>query len=132
MAIDLVAAPVSGLRVQMCGDAHLSNFGLFASPERRLLFDLNDFDESMPGPWEWDLKRLARSLVVGQVCGWTLARAHARSGDPIAIAAYIGDDDVLPEAVAQFAELYADQTERDYQAFLEAVRTGRLRAESGL
>lgn len=394
MAIDLGAAPVSGLRVQLCGDAHLSNFGLFASPERRLLFDINDFDESMPGPWEWDLKRLAASVVVagrengfsrkerrkivvrmvrryrdataefasmrtldvwyahadidvvremfrdqlsssrrkaldktllkvrandslkafgkltervdGQVriksdppllvpigdllpdagrqelsawvtgllrryrrtlasdrralfdrfefvdlarkvvgvgsvgtrcwivllrgrdhddplflqvkeaepsvlkdqvptgmrqrnaprsegervvagqrlmqaasdiflgwqtiegvdgkerdfyvrqlrdmkgsavvermdvtgmtnyglfCGWTLARAHARSGDPIAVAAYIGDDDALPDAVAEFAELYADQTERDYAAFLEAVRAGRLRAESGL
>jgi hypothetical protein len=64
MAIDLGATPVSGLRVQMCGDAHLSNFGVFASPERRLLFDINDFDESMPGPWEWDVKRLAASFVV--------------------------------------------------------------------
>ena len=394
MAIDLGAAPVTGLRVQMCGDAHLSNFGLFASPERRLLFDINDFDESMPGPWEWDVKRLAASLVVagrgngfsrkdrrrlvvrmvrqyrdaiarfasmrtldvwyahadvdevrallndqlsssrrktldkallkarandslkafaklteivdgevriksdppllvpigellpdasrqelaaqvsgllksyrrtlasdrrvlfdrfefvdlarkvvgvgsvgtrcwivllrgrdhddplflqvkeagasvlkphvptgmrqrnaprsegervvagqrlmqaasdiflgwdriegidgkerdfyvrqlrdmkasavvegmdpadmttyGRLCGWTLARAHARSGDAIAISAYIGEDDALPEAVAEFAELYADQTERDHAQFLEAIRTGRLQAESGL
>jgi uncharacterized protein (DUF2252 family) len=394
MAIDLGAAPVSGLRVQMCGDAHLSNFGLFASPERRLLFDINDFDESLPGPWEWDVKRLATSLVVagrgngfsrkarrrlvvkmvrqyrdataqfasmrtldvwyaradidevramfhdqmsasrrktldktlakarandslrafgkltqivdgevriksdppllvpigdllpetgrqelaaqvsgllksyrrtlandrrylldrfefvdlarkvvgvgsvgtrcwivllrgrdhddplflqvkeaepsvlrahvptgmkqrnaprsegervvsgqrlmqaasdiflgwdriqgmdgqerdfyvrqlrdmkasavveemdpdrmttyGQLCGWTLARAHARSGDAIATAAYIGDDDAFPEAMAEFAELYADQTERDHTQFVEAVRAGRLQAESGL
>ena len=64
MATDLGAAPVSGLGVQLCGDAHLSNFGLFGSPERRLLFDLNDFDESTAGPWEWDVKRLAVSLVV--------------------------------------------------------------------
>lgn len=64
MALDLAAAPVSGLSVQLCGDAHLSNFGLFASPERHLMFDLNDFDETMPGPWEWDVKRLATSLVV--------------------------------------------------------------------
>ncbi|HEU4512036.1 MAG TPA: DUF2252 domain-containing protein [Nocardioidaceae bacterium] len=64
MALDLAPAPVSGLGVQLCGDAHLSNFGLFASPERRLMFDLNDFDETMHGPWEWDVKRLAASLVV--------------------------------------------------------------------
>lgn len=64
MAMDLAAAPVSGLGVQLCGDAHLSNFGTFASPERRLMFDLNDFDETTPGPWEWDVKRLAASMVV--------------------------------------------------------------------
>ena len=64
MAVDLAATPVSGLTVQACGDAHLSNFGLFASPERNLLFDINDFDETLPGPWEWDLKRLAASLMV--------------------------------------------------------------------
>src|SRR5215218_1024234 len=56
MAADLAGTPDSGLRVQACGDAHLSNFGAFAAPDRRLLFDLNDFDESLPGPWEWDLK----------------------------------------------------------------------------
>ncbi len=64
MALDLAGTPVTGLMVQCCGDAHLSNFGVFGSPERRLLFDVNDFDETLPGPWEWDLKRLAASLVV--------------------------------------------------------------------
>jgi uncharacterized protein (DUF2252 family) len=64
MADDLARTPVTGLRVQACGDAHLSNFGLFASPERNLIFDLNDFDETLPGPWEWDVKRLAASLEV--------------------------------------------------------------------
>jgi uncharacterized protein (DUF2252 family) len=64
MANDLAATPRSGLRVQLCGDAHLSNFGVFASPERRLIFDLNDFDETLPGPWEWDVKRLAASITV--------------------------------------------------------------------
>jgi len=64
MASDLAATPVSGLAVQACGDAHLSNFGLFGSPERRLMFDVNDFDETLPGPWEWDVKRLAASLEV--------------------------------------------------------------------
>ncbi|MEV0803758.1 DUF2252 domain-containing protein [Kribbella sp. NPDC050281] len=64
MAADLGAAPVSGLTAQLCGDAHLSNFGVYGSPERRLLFDLNDFDETIAGPWEWDVKRLAASLSV--------------------------------------------------------------------
>lgn len=64
MAADLATTPTSGLTVQACGDAHLANFGLFASPERRLLFDINDFDETYPGPWEWDVKRLAASLEV--------------------------------------------------------------------
>jgi uncharacterized protein (DUF2252 family) len=64
MAADLSATPISGLKAQLCGDAHLSNFGMFASPERRLMFDINDFDETIAGPWEWDLKRLAASIVV--------------------------------------------------------------------
>ncbi len=64
MAADLAGARSSGLRVQLCGDAHLSNFGAFASPERRLVFDLNDFDETLPGPFEWDVKRLVASLAV--------------------------------------------------------------------
>jgi uncharacterized protein (DUF2252 family) len=64
MAADLAKTPVSGIRAQLCGDAHLANFGLFASPERQLVFDLNDFDETLAGPWEWDLKRLATSMVV--------------------------------------------------------------------
>jgi uncharacterized protein (DUF2252 family) len=64
MAVDLAATPVSGIRVQMCGDAHLNNFGIFATPERNQVFDLNDFDETLPGPWEWDVKRLAASIVV--------------------------------------------------------------------
>ena len=64
MASDLAATPVSGLAVQACGDAHLSNFGMFGSAERRLVFDVNDFDETLPGPWEWDVKRLAASMEV--------------------------------------------------------------------
>ena len=62
MASDLATTPNSGLNVQLCGDAHLSNFGAFASPERPLMFDVNDFDETLPGPWEWDVKRLAASV----------------------------------------------------------------------
>jgi len=64
MAEDLASTPQSGLKVQCCGDAHLSNFGIFASPDRRLVFDLNDFDETLPGPWEWDVKRLAVSMLI--------------------------------------------------------------------
>jgi len=73
MASDLAATPVSGLAVQACGDAHLSNFGIFGSAERRLVFDVNDFDETTPGPWEWDVKRLAASIEVA-------ARANGFSG----------------------------------------------------
>jgi uncharacterized protein (DUF2252 family) len=64
MASDLATGPQTGLTAQLCGDAHLSNFGLFASPERSLVFDVNDFDETLPGPWEWDVKRLVASLAV--------------------------------------------------------------------
>src|SRR5947208_2048891 len=65
MAYDLSKTPVSGIQAQLCGDAHLSNFGVFASPERRQVFDVNDFDETLTGPWEWDVKRLAASVVIG-------------------------------------------------------------------
>jgi uncharacterized protein (DUF2252 family) len=72
MAADLATTPAAGLRVQVCGDAHLSNFGAFASPERNLVFDVNDFDETLPGPFEWDVKRLAASLIVaGRDNGFT-------------------------------------------------------------
>src|SRR4029077_6016581 len=64
MAADLASTPDSGIRAQICGDAHLANFGAYASPERRLVFDVNDFDETLPGPWEWDIKRLVASLAV--------------------------------------------------------------------
>src|SRR6266542_5264641 len=64
MAADLKDTPTAGLNVQLCGDAHLSNFGVFASPERTLLFDLNDFDETLPGPFEYDVKRMAASFTI--------------------------------------------------------------------
>ncbi|CAN7373405.1 DUF2252 domain-containing protein [Terrabacter sp. LjRoot27] len=74
MASDLAATPRSGFTSQICGDAHLSNFGVFASPERRLLFDMNDFDETLPGPWEWDVKRLAASFeIAGRDRGFSSA-----------------------------------------------------------
>ena len=88
----------------------------------------------------WDAKGSAlvetmdpRTLAVyGEICGWTLARAHARSGDPIAIAAYLGTGSAFDEAMASFAESYADQNERDYLALQEAVTAGRIVAETGI
>jgi uncharacterized protein (DUF2252 family) len=72
MAADLASTARSGINVQLCGDAHLSNFGVFGSPERKVLFDINDFDETLPGPWEWDVKRLAASIeVLGRERGFS-------------------------------------------------------------
>ena len=67
-----------------------------------------------------------------QQCGWTLARAHARSGDPIAIAAYLGKDDAFDRSITDFSERYADQNEQDYEAFVAAIRSGRLEAVEGV
>ena len=87
MAADLAGTPSPGLRSQLCGDAHLANFGAYASPERRLVFDINDFDETLPGPFEWDVKRLAASLVIAahdngfdRRCG-----GHRSTGDGVGI-----------------------------------------------
>jgi uncharacterized protein (DUF2252 family) len=78
MASDLADTPVSGVTVQLCGDAHLSNFGLFGTPERRMIFDINDFDETLPGPWEWDVKRLAASFeIMGRGRGFAPADRRA-------------------------------------------------------
>ena len=78
MAMDLATTPVTGLRVQACGDAHVNNFGKFATPERNVVFDINDFDETLPGPWEWDVKRLGASLyVLGRQCGFGRSRCEA-------------------------------------------------------
>jgi uncharacterized protein (DUF2252 family) len=87
MAEDLVGTPRTGIRTQLCGDAHLLNFGAYASPERALLFDVNDFDETLPGPWEWDVKRLAASLVVaGRENGF--GAADCREAARTAVASY--------------------------------------------
>lgn len=93
MAEDLATTPRTDLHAQLCGDAHLSNFGMFASPERKLVFDLNDFDETLPGPWEWDLKRLVASLVV-------------------AMRSIGADDDAGREAVRWSVESYRKQMAR--------------------
>src|SRR5437870_10297991 len=79
MASDLAKTPISGIKVQICGDAHVSNFGFFATPERNLVFDVNDFDETLPGPWEWDLKRFAASIVVAGRTNNFPAATHRRA-----------------------------------------------------
>jgi uncharacterized protein (DUF2252 family) len=97
MAADLNHTSTAGLQVQLCGDAHLSNFGLFASPERRLLFDLNDFDETLPGPFEYDVKRLAASfMIAGRNNGFS--KGDSRDATLASVAAY-------REAMAGFAEM---------------------------
>jgi uncharacterized protein (DUF2252 family) len=85
MAEDLAGMPRTGIRAQLCGDAHLVNFGAYASPERALLFDVNDFDETLPGPWEWDVKRLAASLVVaGRENGFDAEDCHEAARTAVA------------------------------------------------
>jgi uncharacterized protein (DUF2252 family) len=97
MAADLKDTPVAGLGAQLCGDAHLSNFGLFASPERRLLFDLNDFDETLPGPFEWDVKRMAASFMIAARHNG-FSKADARAATQASVTAY-------REAMADFARM---------------------------
>ncbi len=131
MAADLATTPVSGLRVQLCGDAHLSNFGAFASPERNLVFDVNDFDETLPGPFEWDVKRLAASLAVaGRENGYP-AKARRR----IVLAAAEG----YRTAMRQFAEQpflgvwYAHlDIESAIAGFRSQMKSKRLKAAEGL
>ena len=97
MAADLAGTPTAGLQVQLCGDAHLSNFGAFASPERRLLFDLNDFDETLPGPFEYDVKRMAASFTIAaRNNGFTKADTKA---------ATLGSVAAYREAMAGFAQV---------------------------
>jgi uncharacterized protein (DUF2252 family) len=97
MAADLADTPVAGLGAQLCGDAHLSNFGLFASPERRLLFDLNDFDETLPGPFEFDVKRMAASFMIAARNNG-FSKADARAATQASVTAY-------REAMAGFAQM---------------------------
>ncbi len=79
MAQDLVTTPVTGIHAQLCGDAHLNNFGIYATPERNQVFDVNDFDETLSGPWEWDIKRLAASIVLGGRANGFLAATNKRA-----------------------------------------------------
>ena len=124
MAADLATTPASGLRVQLCGDAHLSNFGAFASPERRLVFDVNDFDETLPGPFEWDVKRLAASLAVaGRDSGFP-----AKARRKIALAAAERYRTAMREFAAQplmevwYAHLDIEPTIAEFRSQVKAKR----------
>src|SRR5689334_22197945 len=97
MAEDLKDTPTAGIVVQLCGDAHLSNFGAFASPERRLLFDLNDFDETLPGPFEYDVKRMAASFTIAARNNG-FSDADTREATMASVTAYL-------EAMAEFAQM---------------------------
>ena len=118
MAADLEMTPRAGLNVQLCGDAHLSNFGAFASPERQLLFDLNDFDETLPGPFEYDVKRLAASFTIAARNNG-FGPADAREATLAAVRGY-------RETMAEFAEMstmevwYAHLSEA---TLMEAIET---------
>ena len=126
MATDLRNTPTAGLTAQLCGDAHLSNFGMFASPERMLLIDLNDFDETLPGPFEYDVKRLAASFTIaGRNNGFT--EAEARDATVASVQAY-------REAMAGFARMrtldvwYARRSEHELKAELDqAAKPTRTR-----
>ena len=116
MAADLKDTPRAGLTVQLCGDAHLSNFGVFASPERNLLFDLNDFDETLPGPFEYDVKRMSASFTIAARNNG-FGKAEAREATLASVNAY-------RTTMAEFAEMhtmdiwYAHLSE---QALLDAI-----------
>src|SRR4051794_33951800 len=119
MAADLAATPTAGLDAQLCGDAHLSNFGAFASPERKLLFDLNDFDETLPGPFEFDVKRMAASF--------TIAARNNGFSKADTIAATTASVTAYREAMAEFAQMgtmqvwYARLDEDDVLATIRAA-----------
>src|SRR5215203_2857213 len=120
MANDLASIPKTGIQAQLCGDAHLMNFGVYASPERALLFDLNDFDETLPGPWEWDVKRLAASFVVaGRENGFDAA--DCRGAAQASVASY-------RQRMAEFSEMgelevwYSRVGEAEVKGLLSSAR----------
>ncbi len=129
MATDLASTPTAGLTSQLCGDAHLSNFGVFASPERRLLFDLNDFDETLPGPFEYDVKRMAASFTIAARNNG-LSQAEGRTVTTAAVRAY-------REAMGQFARMgvmdlwYARLSEDDLRAAVSNIATESKGAKAG-
>jgi len=114
MATDLAGTPTAGLTTQLCADAHLSNFGVYASPERDLVFDVNDFDETLPGPFEYDVKRMAASFTIAARNNG-LSKAESVAATQAAVRAY-------REAMAQFAQMrvmerwYTHMSAADIQA----------------
>jgi uncharacterized protein (DUF2252 family) len=126
MASDLAGTPVTGLRVQACGDCHLMNFGGFATPERNILFDINDFDETLPAPWEWDIKRLAASFVLA---ARSLGLADGKAWDAAATCAR-----AYRKHMAEFADMhpldvwYARITAEDVMNLLPPAGRARVQA----
>jgi uncharacterized protein (DUF2252 family) len=127
MACDLASTPRTGIQAQLCGDAHLSNFGAYASPERALLFDVNDFDETLPGPWEWDVKRLAASFVVaGRENGFDAA--DCREAAQASVTSY-------RQRMAEFSEMgelevwYSRVSEEEVRGMLSDARTKKKTAK---
>ena len=128
MANDLASTPKSGIQAQLCGDAHLMNFGAYASPERALLFDLNDFDETLEGPWEWDVKRLAASLVVaGRANGFDAS--DCRRAAQASVASY-------RQRMAEFSEMgelgvwYSRIGEEEVRGLLIGGKAGKSQRKS--
>lgn len=122
MAADLAQTPVTGLITQLCGDCHLMNFGAFATPERNVIFDINDFDETLPGPWEWDVKRLAASFVMA-------ARSNGFTAED-QTASVLACLRSYREHMAEFAEMSALDTwyyRVDVKALLKDVRDKKMR-----
>src|SRR5579884_3312138 len=117
MAQDLASTPVSGIKTQICGDAHLNNFGIYATPERNQVFDVNDFDETLPGPWEWDIKRISASIIVaGRVNGFPAATNRR---------AVLGCVQSYREHMWQYSEMsYIDvwYSRIDYESSMQYVR----------
>jgi uncharacterized protein (DUF2252 family) len=128
MAADLAATPVAGLETQLCGDAHLSNFGAFASPERVLLFDLNDFDETLPGPFEYDVKRMAASFTIAARNNG-FSKVNTQAATLASVRAY-------REAMAEFAQMgtmdiwYAHLDEDELRAGIRNLVAGTLKQET--
>src|SRR5215213_6375859 len=127
MAHDLASTPKGGIQAQLCGDAHLLNFGMYASPERALLFDLNDFDETLPGPWEWDIKRLAASFVVaGRESGFDAS--DCREAAQASVASY-------RRRMAQFSEMgelevwYSRVSEEEVRGLLSEAKNRKTTAK---
>lgn len=127
MAVDLAETPTSGLQVQLCGDAHLSNFGVFASPERNLVFDINDFDETLPGPFEYDVKRLAASLMVAAQnngCSESDGRAITK-GCVTSYRETMAEFAAAKTLDVWYAHLAEDQIKQSVTAFLSGANKGK-------
>ena len=132
MAADLDGTPTAGLEVQLCGDAHLSNFGVFASPERRLVFDINDFDETLPGPFEFDVKRLAASRTVAAYNnGFT--QADAQEITRATVAAYreaMGEFAAMPTLEVWYAHLSEDDLRKGILEATAGLATGKTQGKT--